>query len=246
VPGTKAPVITHSWLVSPRQAIRIQNELVRPVVRFRRLRRSVRLVAGVDCAFDKAERVALAAVVVWDLAERHVVERVGAAAPLTFPYVPGLLTFREAPAVLAAWAKLSVRPDVAMFDGSGYAHPRRCGLACHLGVVLGTPAVGVAKSRLCGQAGEPGPNRGDSAEWFDRGELIGRVVRTRHCVKPLFISAGHLATLDDAVRLVLACGAGYRLPEPTRLAHQHVTAMKARQKEHSRRTVLLSSKRQAR
>ena len=218
--------IDHPWDVTPAQAVRIQNELIRPAVRFRRLRRTVRLVGGADCSFDKAERLAYAGIVVWDVRARQVIEQAGSTAPLTFPYVPGLLTFREAPAVLAAWAKLSSRPDVMMFDGTGYAHPRRCGLACHMGVLLNVPSIGVAKSRLCGQADEPGPNRGNAAEWFDRGELVGRVLRTRDRVKPLFISAGHLVTLADAVRLVLACCSRFRLPEPTRLAHQFVTGMK--------------------
>ncbi|MDD4890092.1 MAG: deoxyribonuclease V [Phycisphaerae bacterium] len=218
--------VTHSWSVSPREAIRIQNELIRPAVRICGLRRRVRFVGGSDLSFDKRDARAFGAFIVWDVQAGQVVERASAVVPLTFPYVPGLLTFREAPALLAAWANLKSKPDVLMFDGTGYAHPRRCGLASHMGVVLGVPAIGVAKSRLCGEAGEPGPRRGDAADWFDRGEQVGVVLRTRDGVKPLFISPGHLVSLADSVRLVLACCTKYRLPEPTRLAHQFVTAMK--------------------
>jgi deoxyribonuclease V len=140
--------------------------------------------------------------------------------------VPGLLTFREGPALLAAYDKLSARPDVLMFDGAGFGHPRRCGIASHLGVLLDLPSIGAAKSRLCGRADEPGLARGRAADLIDRGELIGRVLRTRDGIKPLYISAGHRVTLDDAVRLTLACCVKYRLPEPTRLAHQFVSRLK--------------------
>jgi deoxyribonuclease V len=220
--------ITHSWNVTPAEAIRIQNEMIRPAVRCRKVPRRAHRIGGADVSFDEDRKIAVAGIIVWDMVRREVVEQVYGVAPLRFPYVPGLLTFREGPAILAAWWKLACPPDVVMFDGTGYAHPRRCGLACHLGVLLDVPSIGVAKSRLCGAADEPGPRRGESTDWFDRGELVGRVVRTRDRVAPLFISVGHRATLDDAVRLTLACGTRYRLPEPTRLAHQFVTATKLR------------------
>jgi deoxyribonuclease V len=220
--------IAHSWNVTPAEAIRIQNELIRPAVRFRKVPRRARRIGGADVSFDEERKIAVAGIVVWDIVNREVIEQVYAAAPLRFPYVPGLLTFREGPAILAAWSKLSEPPDVVMFDGTGYAHPRRCGLACHMGVLLNVPSIGVAKSRLCGKADEPGLHRGESSDWLDRGELVGRMVRTRDRVAPLFISAGHRVTLDDGVRLTLACCTRYRLPEPTRLAHQFVTATKLR------------------
>jgi deoxyribonuclease V len=202
--------------------------LIRPAVRFCAVPPRTRLIGGADVSFDEERKLAFAGIVVWDLVSLGVIERVRATAPLRFPYVPGLLTFREGPAILAAWEKLAIQPGAMMFDGTGYAHPRRCGLACHMGVLLSVPSIGVAKSRLCGQADPPGPRRGDASDWFDRAELVGRVVRTRDRVAPLFISAGHRATLDDAVRLTLACCTRYRLPEPTRLAHQFVTAAKKR------------------
>ncbi len=217
---------SHSWAVTPKEAIRIQNELIRPAVRIEPLRLPVRRIAGADAAFDKAERKAFAGCVVWDLIEKRAIEEVGAAAPLEFPYVPGLLTFREGPALLTAFEKLSARPDVLMFDGAGFGHPRRCGIASHLGVLLDVPSIGAAKSRLCGQAGEPGRVRGSTADLIDRDELIGRVVRTRDGIKPLYISVGRRVTLDDAVRLTLTCCVKYRLPEPTRLAHQFVSRFK--------------------
>lgn len=219
----------HSWEVSPKEAVRIQAEVVRPEVRVSRLPRKVRLVAGGDCAFDKADGHAHAAWVLWDADAGEVVERAWATVELTFPYVPGLLTFREGPALLAAWQKLRRRGDVdlLMFDGQGLAHPRRCGLATHMGVWMDLPSIGVAKSRLCGEvAGEPGRERGQSTDLVDGGELIGKVLRTRDGVRPLFVSIGHRVTLDDAVRLTLACGRGYRLPEPTRQADRLVGQVK--------------------
>jgi deoxyribonuclease V len=165
--------------------------------------------------------------VLWDAEVGEAVGRAWAEAELSFPYVPGLLTFREGPVLLKAWDRLAAAPDLLMFDGNGYAHPRRCGLASHMGVVLGRPSVGVAKSRLCGQQRrQPGLRRGAAADLVDQGEVIARVLRTRDGVKPVFVSVGHGVTLDDAVRLTLACGAGYRLPEPTRLADQLVGRVK--------------------
>ena len=139
--------------------------------------------------------------------------------PVTFPYVPGLLAFREAPAVLQAWRSLSIVPDLVIFDAHGLAHPRRFGLACHLGLVLDRPSIGCAKSRLCGEAATPAPEAGAWAGLTDGGEVIGAVLRTRPGVRPVYVSTGHRVSLPTAVALVLACCRGHRLPEPTRLAH---------------------------
>ncbi|MCG3177726.1 MAG: Endonuclease V [Phycisphaerae bacterium] len=218
--------IAHPWNVTPREAIRIQRDVIRPAIRMQPLPARVRLIAGGDCAFDKGGSRAFAAWVVWDRETGEVVERAWAASPLEFPYVPGLLTFREGPALLQAWRLLGSQPDLLMFDGNGYAHPRRCGLACHMGVVLDRPSVGVAKSRLCGQADEPGRQRGAAADLVLDGEAIGKVLRTRDGAKPVFVSIGHRATLADAVRMTLACCTRYRLPEPTRLADQLVGQVK--------------------
>ena len=156
----------------------------------------------------------------------ELVETVTASAKLTFPYIPGLLSFREAPACLAAVRKLTSKPDLFLIDGQGIAHPRRLGLAAHLGLFLDKPTVGCAKSRLTGTFDEPAPEKGASSSLYDGEEVIGAVVRTRSNVKPLFISVGHRCRLEDAIRLTLACTTKYRLPEPTRLAHQTVGRLK--------------------
>ena len=178
-------------------------------------------------AFSSDGRRCVAGIVVWDRLHGQVVEEAVASRAVRFPYVPGLLSFREAPAVLAAARKLTHRPDAWMLDGHGRAHPRRFGLACHLGVLLDQPTIGCAKSRLCGQYTEPGRRRSARTLLRDGDEVIAVVLRTRDAVKPVFISVGHRTTLDDAVNLALECGTKYRLPEPTRLAHQLVTRARA-------------------
>lgn len=218
----KIPPPRHRWAVTPRRAVALQKELRVSVVECP-LSASVQRIAGADMAFSSDGRRCVAGVVVWDRPERRVVEEAVASRAVRFPYVPGLLSFREAPAVLAAARKLTRRPDVWMLDGHGLAHPRRFGLACHLGVLLDQPTIGCAKSRLCGQYTEPGRRRGARTFLRDGDEVIGVVLRTRDAVKPVFISIGHRTTLDDAVNLALECGTKYRLPEPTRLAHQLVT-----------------------
>jgi len=142
------------------------------------------------------------------------------------PYVPGLLSFREAPACIEAAEKLEDEPDVFIIDGQGIAHPRRLGIAAHLGLFFDRPTIGCAKSRLTGEFEEPGADRGASTPLTDKGEVIGAVVRTRATVKPVFVSVGHKCTLEDAVRIVLDCAPKYRLPEPTRVAHQMVSRLK--------------------
>jgi deoxyribonuclease V len=219
------PRAPHRWSVTPRQARAIQRRLaarVRPVP----LRGVPRLVAGLDAAFSRDDRLCLAAVVVWDMREQRVVEQRVAARRLTFPYVPGLLSFREAPAVLTALRKLCTPPDVLVYDGHGLAHPRRFGIACHIGVILDLPTVGCAKSRLIGTHREPGSSRGAVAPLIDDGEVIGSVLRTQDGINPVFVSVGHLIDLRGAQQIVLACAVRYRLPEPTRLADQLVGAAK--------------------
>jgi deoxyribonuclease V len=206
----------HDWNVSQEEAVAIQQRLRHLVQRRPTLALdAVRTVAGIDASYKDVSR---AAVVVLALPSLEVVEQVEAIRETTFPYVPGLLSFREVPAVLDALAKLTVPPDVLMCDGQGYAHPRRLGLASHLGVYLNRPSVGCAKSRLIGRYEEPGPNSGDRSPLVDHGEVIGVVLRTKPHTNPLFVSVGHLLDLETAVELVLRCLRGYRLPEPTRLA----------------------------
>ena len=209
----------HPWNLAPNEAIALQQELRKRLV-LTWDGRTVSTIGGVDVSL-KAD-IARAAIVVLrypDLAPMH---SVTADVPLTFPYIPGLLAFREIPAVLAAWDKLSPKPDLVMVDGQGIAHPRGFGIAAHLGLWIDRPTIGVAKSRLYGTHAEPGPNKGDSTPLHDERDprqSIGAVVRTRAGVNPLYVSPGHLIDLEHSIRFVLDCVTQYRLPEPTRWAH---------------------------
>ena len=217
----------HDWDVSPAAARAIQTDLAGQVdVTDAISLDTIETVAGVDNTYLKTDGETSACAVVVTLAfpTMQIVETTVAWRPVTFPYVPGLLSFREAPAVLAACADLTVTPDVFLFDGQGYAHPRRLGLASHLGVVLDRTAIGCAKSRLVGRYEEPGAEMGAHTLLMDRGEVVGAVLRTRPGHKPLFVSPGHKVGVETAVAIVLACcREGRFLPEPTRLAHELVT-----------------------
>lgn len=211
------PCYRHPWDLTPKEAVELQRELAQRV-KLEDCEATVHTVAGVDVGI-KGD-LARAAVVVMAFPELNVLESVAVERPVTFPYVPGLLSFREAPAILEALARVESVPDVLLFDGQGYAHPRRMGIATHVGILLDHPAIGCAKSRLCGTYEEPASARGSYAWLRDGGELVGAVVRTRADVKPVFVSAGHKVRLDTAIGLVLRCAKGYRLPEPTRRAHR--------------------------
>ncbi|MBN1812235.1 MAG: deoxyribonuclease V [Anaerolineae bacterium] len=211
------PVFTHPWDVLPAEARTIQNRL-REQVCVRPLERQPRAVAGVDVSVKGG--VAKAAVVLLSYPDLVPFQAATAALPVSFPYVPGLLAFREGPVVFAALEQLTSEPDVLMFDAQGLAHPRRMGLATHLGILLDMPAVGCAKSRLCGREVVPGEEKGSWTPLEDRGEVIGAVVRTRSRVRPVYVSIGHRTDLETAVSLVLSCTTKYRLPEPTRWAHR--------------------------
>ncbi|MCC7290785.1 MAG: deoxyribonuclease V [Phycisphaerales bacterium] len=215
----------HSWDATPTEAVAIQRRLADRVIREGDVD-AVRIVAGADLAFTRNGRHAIAGVVAWDVSQQRVVERVFARRKLTFPYVPGLLSFREMPALLAALRKLKTRPDVFMFDGQGYAHPRRFGLACHAGVLLDRPSLGCAKSVLVGTFDPPRKSAGATSMLLDGDEPIGAAVRTRAGVKPVFVSVGHRLSLDAAVQITLATCTRYRLPEPTRLADLLVDKLK--------------------
>ena len=210
---------THRWDVTPAEARRIQEAGRALVVTEDRLG-PIDRVAGIDVGFAQGRAVARAAVAVLAFPSLAPVETAVARRPVHFPYVPGLLSFREIPAVLDALAQLRVRPDLLVCDGHGLAHPRRFGLACHLGVLAGLPSIGAAKSRLLGTHAEPGRERGAWVPLEDRGETVGAVLRTRAGVAPLYVSVGHRVSLATAVRLVLACTPRYRLPETTRQAHR--------------------------
>lgn len=208
----------HDWQLTPREAVDLQRILAQSVEE-KPLAEDVRLIAGADCGYDRqTDRIIATAVVFnagcWEVLEEKVVSQ-----PSIFPYIPGLLSFREAPAVIEVVNKLNVKPDLLLCDGQGRAHPRRLGLASHVGLWLEMPVVGVAKSCLCGSYRMPGKKKGCNTRLVDKGETVGRVVRTRYAVKPLFVSVGHLVTLDDAVRWTLRSARKYRLPEPARQAH---------------------------
>ncbi|MDI6710883.1 MAG: deoxyribonuclease V [Thermoanaerobacterales bacterium] len=180
---------------------------------------SVGLVAGADVSFSRVANRVYAAVVVLTYPGLAEVDVATAEGDATFPYVPGFLVYREGPVLERAFAALSRMPDVVLFDGHGLAHPRRLGIASHFGILLDRPTVGVAKSRLVGEFEDPGPEPGDTAPLIDRGEPVGCVLRTKRGVRPVFVSVGHRIGLEQAVDLALSCCRGYRLPEPTRLAH---------------------------
>jgi len=208
----------HGWRVSTGEALDIQRRLAGQVVRSGEVM-SPRFIAGVDISVSKGWGRSAAAAVVLSYPGLELAEVKIATGDLEFPYVPGLLSFRESPLTLQACGRLTVTPDLVLVDGHGIAHPRRLGLASHLGLFLDVPTIGCAKSRLCGshQAPEAGP--GSYAEVMDNGEVIGTALRTRLGVKPVYVSVGHRIGLESAVHWVLACCRGYRLPEPLRLAH---------------------------
>ncbi len=204
--------------MTPAEAIQLQKRLAGEVVRVGSIT-SPRLIAGADISVDRVRGTGTAAVVVLSYPEMETVAVKTITDRIPFPYVPGLLSFREAPMLLAALEELTLTPDLLLVDGQGIAHPRRLGLAAHLGLFLEIPVIGCAKSRLCGEHAAPGNRPGDYSQLTDSGEVIGAVVRTKTGVKPLFISIGDKIDLGQAVTWVLNCGRGYRQPEPTRRAH---------------------------
>lgn len=211
---------SHSWELSPREAQALQRELAARVRERPQAGRVAGLMAGVDLSPPDAEGVVRAAAATLRLPELELLEVRTARARPAMAYVPGLLSFREAPVILAALEKLELEPDVVLVDGHGRAHPRRFGIASHLGVLLECPVVGFAKSVLVGSYEEPGEEPGEWAPLVDRGEVVGAALRSRRGTRPVFVSVGHLVDLETAVRWVVAACNGYRLPEPARMAHQ--------------------------
>jgi deoxyribonuclease V len=208
----------HAWDITPGEAIALQKTLAAEVIHNRPIDLdSVRLVAGVDVSVK--DNVSRAAVVVLTFPGLEVVETALATQPTPFPYIPGLLSFREGPVLVEAFGKLGHEPDVFIFDGMGRIHPRRIGIAAHLGLWLGRPAIGCGKTHFIGDYAEPGDERGAFSDLTDKGERLGVVLRTRANVKPVYISPGHLADIPTAVELTLRCVTRYRLPEPIRAAH---------------------------
>ncbi len=210
----------HDWNLSQEEARALQNELTKRVIREDRLEEPVQFVAGVDMAINENNNKARAAVVLLSYPEMEVVERHIYEEPIRMPYVPGLLSFREAPCVLGAFQQLRQRPQLVMVDGAGIAHPRRIGIASHLGLWLDLPTIGCAKSILTGSynTAKLGEEAGSWEPLITKGETIGAAVRTRTRVNPMIISLGHLISLETSIEYVLKCARGYRLPEPTRQA----------------------------
>lgn len=210
--------LKHRWDVTPKQAIEIQKRLRDAVVTnddFGEIQR----VAGVDIGFLKNNSVTRAAVAILSFPDLELLDQAVALMPTTFPYVPGLLSFREAPAALQCLSTITTKPDMLLIDGHGLAHPRRMGLACHLGLLSGIPAIGVAKTRLIGNHAYVPEERGSQVPLSHQDEVIGAVLRTRTGVKPVYVSIGHRVGLESAVAYTLACSPKFRLPETTRKAH---------------------------
>ena len=215
----------HPWDLDPTRAVELQKQLASQV----NVRASVgncEVIAGADVSYNRFSPTFYAAVVVLRASDWSVLEVQHAVGKSPFPYIPGLLSFREAPILLEAFAKVRRRPDVVMVDGMGIAHPRRLGIASHLGLLLKVPAIGCGKSRLLGTYDEPGPEAGDRSPLLHHGDVIGTVLRTKRRTNPLFIAPGHLIDRESAVRLVLASCRGYRIPEPTRRAHLEVNEVR--------------------
>ena len=219
--GTDAGANSDAWPCNEDEALRVQDRL-RALVSLESegLLAGARRVAGLDVAYAVDESVVAGAVALVDPRTGDVVESATATRPVDFPYVPGLLAFREIPALLDALDRLAEPPDVLVCDGYGLAHPRRFGLACHLGVLTGLPSLGVAKTAFVGAFDEPGPRRGNWSALVDGGDEVGRVLRTQDGVKPVFVSVGHRVGVQEAAELTLRLAARYRLPETTRQADQ--------------------------
>jgi len=212
-----------NWTLTPRQAVQAQLALAQKIVR-EDTGEPVHTIAGIDVGIRNKETMH-AAVVVFTYPELEQLQVATAERPLNYPYVPGLLTYREAPSALAALGELNAAPDVLMFDGQGIAHPRRMGLAAHLGVLLGVRSIGCAKSRLTGTHDDPSEDKGAYTFLYDGDEIIGAVLRTRTRVRPVYVSIGNKMSLPASIELVLGSCTRYRLPEPTRWAH-HVASPK--------------------
>ena len=216
-----------SWDVTPKEAISIQQEL-RKKVQLKPLTEYIRYVGGVDLSYNIGSDDVFAALVILDIETLKVIARTGVQDKMSFPYIPGLLSFREIPSLMKAWAQLdpAYRPSVILADGQGIAHPRRIGVATHLGILTETPTIGCAKNVLVGKHAILGEEKGSFEEMIDKEEVVGYALRTKHKVKPMYISPGHLITLEESCEITMRCVGKYRMPEPTRQAHLTVNAMR--------------------
>jgi deoxyribonuclease V len=217
--------ILHSWDVTPDEAIKIQSKL-RDLVKVENLKTKINYIAGADVSFDKGSNVVYAGIVVLKFPELEEIEHSLIITEINFPYIPGLLSFRESPALIKAWEKIEVVPDVVVIDGQGIAHPRRFGIASHFGVLIDRPTIGCAKSLLVGRYDEPSEKAGSYSYLYDSGEIVGVALRTRDNVQPVFVSVGHKITLEESIEIILQTVKGFRIPEPTRHAHNLVNALR--------------------
>ncbi len=215
----------HDWDLNYKEARKLQDELSGKIEE-KPIGSEPELIGGLDCAFTKDKKKVIACTVILKFPEMELVEKKHAFGPVKMPYIPGLLSFREAPVCLEALEKIENVPDVFIIDGQGTAHPRKLGLASHIGLFIKVPTIGCAKSRLIGEFEEPGVKKGEFTDLKYKDELVGAVVRTRTDVKPLFISPGNRCNLSDSVNIVLKSAIKYRLPEPSRIAHHEVTKLR--------------------
>ena len=209
---------TDRWDISPKEGIELQKKLKREI-KLTPLASLPETVAGADVSYNKGSNIFFAGIVLLSFPGMEIIDEVSAAGRVDFPYIPGLLSFREGPVLIEAFRKLETVPDLIIFDGQGVAHPRGLGIASHMGLILNIPSVGCAKTKLCGDYDEPGLEKGSSSPLLMKGKEIGTVLRTKNGVKPLFVSPGHLVDIRDSMDIVLTCSKKYRLPEPTRQAH---------------------------
>ncbi len=220
----------HDWNVSPKEAVNIQKSLADKIL-IRSAPAHPNYIAGADISYNRRSDYFFAAVVILDYSTLETVEIQTASGVSTFPYIPGLLSFREIPLLIKCFEKISIIPDVIMCDSQGYAHPRRFGLACHLGLLLNLPTIGCAKSRLIGEGKLPEIRKGNYTELIDKNEIIGAILRSKDNTNPLFISPGHLINISKSVEIVLQSCVRYRIPEPTRLAHIEVNRVRVESNE---------------
>lgn len=218
--------LLHSWNLKPKEAVALQRQLAENIKIQHVDWEQCQVIASADVSYNRFSNIFYASVVLWHRTQKTIIETASAVVEVNFPYVPGLLSFRECPALLHAFAKLKTKPHAVMVDGHGLAHPRRIGIACHIGLWLDLPTFGCAKSKLCGEFTEPSMAKGSDSPLLDNEEQIGVVLRSKDQVKPIFVSAGHKINLPSAVALTKSCLIKHRIPEPTRLAHLAVNAFR--------------------
>ncbi len=209
----------------PKQAVELQN-ILREKIILEGFSRIPAIIGGTDISYDKRSDTLFAGIVILKLPELHVIDSAYFTGKVTFPYIPGLLSFREVPALFEAYQRLKIKPELLMVDGQGYAHPRRIGLASHLGLVLNIPTIGVAKKKLIGTYEEPPLTKGSYSPLYDNGEMIGYVLRTKDNTRPVFVSPGHLINFEWSLKITLHTLKGYKIPEPTRQAHIFVNQIR--------------------